>query len=151
MRMRHIATVQHHASAVYIMPYTLSFTLLWPLHGCKVCPFTSLFITLYSKRYMQVYTARSTWWEYKSGAAGGERSEPPCLYIYISICVDTMSCIRQCRFDIVLVLLAGSKHVYKCQAPRDIFNSKDKANNKQQSIVIRYYLCMEGNETVWQF
>ena len=26
----------------------LSFTLLWSLHVCKVCPFTALFTTLYS-------------------------------------------------------------------------------------------------------
>ena len=41
----HVPHVQHHASAVYIM---LSFTLLRPLRGCKVGPFTALFTTLYS-------------------------------------------------------------------------------------------------------
>ena len=42
------------------MLYTLSFTLLWLLHGCKVCPFT----------------ARSTWWKIKSGAAGASETSP---------------------------------------------------------------------------
>ena len=88
----------HHASAVYIMLYRLSFTctlavyiinalhaLLYPtmlaitLHGCKLCPFIALFPTLYSMYagiYLDLHDGK-----YKSGAAGGSlRSPPACKY-----------------------------------------------------------------------
>ena len=60
-------------------------------------------------------------------------------------------CIWQCRFDIVLVLLAGSKHKHTNAKPQEMFfNSKDKVNNiktVEYSYSV-FCLCMEGNETV---
>ena len=72
--------------------YTISaicspFIILWPLHACKVCPFTALLTTSLSM-YMQV----CIWWMIiKLGTAGGwaKRACPlPCLYYYAGYCYD---------------------------------------------------------------
>ena len=55
-----------HAVYIQAMLCTLLFTLVWPIHSCKVCPFTALFfITLYS---MHACMRVATWWKYESGA-----------------------------------------------------------------------------------
>ena len=51
-------------------------TVLWPLHSCKVCPFTAVFTMLHSTR--NTHNGK-----YRAGTAGGEWSEPPCLLLYI--------------------------------------------------------------------
>ena len=85
MCMRHIATVQHHASAVYII--NVLHALLYPTMTSsllQVLPFHSPFYnTLYAGVQLDLHDGKD-----KLGAAGGERSEPPllvaCMQVYYS-------------------------------------------------------------------
>ena len=70
--------LQYQACAVYII--SALYSLLWALHVCKVCPFTALFTTPHGMHVYYVCRYVAMWWKVsESGAAGGERSEPPGL------------------------------------------------------------------------
>ena len=88
MCMRHNAIVQHYVRAVYIMPCTR-------LH---FLPYYDLFMAARSalsqpcsRHWMACMQVCMPWKITKSGAAGGEQSEPPCLYMLSCITVHAQA------------------------------------------------------------
>ena len=87
MRMRLIVTVQHHASGVYIINAVHSL-LYRTMHDLFMAAKSALsqpnlqHYSMYMHAGMELNLHDR---KYKLGAAGGEQSKPPCLYIILII------------------------------------------------------------------